>query len=122
MKRESRLFLQDILEAAQHIEQFVAGFEYLQFQNDDKTSSAVIRKLEIIGEATKQIPDTIKTKYPEIKWKEIMGMRDRLIHGYFGVDYSLVWDTTQTDIPKLITEISRVLREIDQEAQASKAN
>ncbi len=119
MKRDSRLFLRDILEAAQQIKSFVAGFDYLQFQSDDKTSSAVIRKLEIIGEAVKHIPDAIKEKYPNIKWKEVAGMRDRLVHGYFGVDYSLVWDTTQTDIPRLITEISQILNEL---AQATKPN
>lgn len=122
MKREPRLFLQDILEAAQLIRQFVAGFDYLQFQNDDKTTSAVIRKLEIIGEATKQIPDAIKIKYPDFRWREIASMRDRLIHGYFGVDYSLIWDTAQTDIPKLITQISRVLNELNQETQEPDSN
>lgn len=122
MKRDARLFLRDIIEAAQQIKLFVAGFDYLQFQSDDKTSSAVIRKLEIIGEAVKNIPDAVKQNYSAIKWREIAGMRDRLIHGYFGVDYSLVWDTTQTDIPRLITEISQVLRELDQEAQAPEPN
>lgn len=81
MKREFKLFLKDILEASQHIREFVAGLDYLQFQSDEKTISAVIRKLEIIGEAVKHIPDNFKEQHPTIKWKAVAGMRDRLIHG-----------------------------------------
>ncbi len=119
MKRDLKLFLQDILEASQHIVQFVEGFDYLKFQNDDKTTSAVIRKLEIIGEAVKHVPDAIKEKSPSIKWKAVAGMRDRLIHGYFGVDYSLVWDTTQRDIPKLIAEISQLLTDLQRDSAST---
>ena len=67
--------------------------DFREFCADDKTSSAVIRKLEIIGEATKNIPDNIQKQYPNIPWREMAGMRDKLIHFYFGVDYKLVWTT-----------------------------
>jgi len=83
--REYSLYLKDILEAMAAIEKFVAGMEFEDFKNDDRTSSAVIRKFEIIGEAIKHIPDEIRNKYPQIKWKQMAGMRDRLIHFYFGV-------------------------------------
>ncbi len=77
--------------ACDDIQEFTKGMQYSQFVHDKKTTSAVIRQFEIIGEAAKHIPASIKKKYPEIPWKDMSGMRDRLIHGYFGVDYQLVW-------------------------------
>lgn len=85
--RDCKLYLNDILAALDSIEQFVAGMDLEAFRADDKTTSAVMRKLEIIGEATKQIPDEIRRNHPDIPWKEMGGMRDKLIHFYFGVDY-----------------------------------
>ena len=76
---------------------------------DDKTSSAVIRKFEIIGEATKQISDDVKIKYPAIPWKAMAGMRDKLIHFYAGVDHRLVWETIQTKLPELKKLLQQVL-------------
>ncbi len=73
------------------IEKFIEGMNFEAFQADDKTASAVMRKLEIIGEATKQVPQEVRDKYPQVPWREMAGMRDKLIHFYFGVDYSLVW-------------------------------
>lgn len=69
------------------IEVFLGDMSFDELEDDDKTSSAVIRKFEIIGEATKQLPNELKEKYPEIPWKSMSGMRDRLIHAYFGIDY-----------------------------------
>ncbi len=89
MKRDYALFVQDILAAMDAIEQFVQGMDLQEFRQDDKTSSAVVRKLEIISEAVKHIPTPLRRKYPDIPWKEMAGMRDRLIHGYFGVDLDL---------------------------------
>jgi uncharacterized protein with HEPN domain len=84
MKRDYRLYLQDIIDAMESIVRFIAGMKLEDFIGDDKTVSAVIRKFEVIGEATKQVPDEVRVKYPEIPWKEMAGMRDRLIHFYFG--------------------------------------
>jgi uncharacterized protein with HEPN domain len=94
--RDYTLYLKDILTAIESIEGFTAGMDLDAFQVDDKTTSAVMRKLEIIGEAVKQIPDEIRQKHSQVPWKEMAGMRDKLIHFYFGVDYHLVW--------KIITE------------------
>ncbi len=88
--RDHTLCLKDILAAIHSIEEFVAGMDLEMFQTDDKTRSAVVRKLEVIGEAAKQIPEEMRQKYPAVPWKEMAGMRDKLIHFYFGVDYPLV--------------------------------
>lgn len=113
MKRDLKLFLKDILLACKDIQDFVAGMKLDQFIKDRKTSSAVIRQFEIIGEATKKIPESLRIKYPGIPWKDISGMRDRLIHGYFGVDYYLVWDTIQSEIPELIAYVQQIILDLD---------
>lgn len=111
--RECSLYLKDILEAMAAIEKFVAGMEFEDFKNDDKTSSAVIRKFEIIGEAIKHIPEEIRNKYPQIRWKQMAGMRDRLIHFYFGVKYDLVWHTIKDVIPKVKPIVQGILKDIE---------
>ena len=99
--RNYKLYFRDISNAMESIETFVEGMDFEEFKKDDKTSSAVIRKFEIIGEATKQIPEEIRQKYPQVPWKEMAGMRDRLIHFYFGIDYKLVWKTIKKRIPQV---------------------
>jgi len=107
--RDYKLYLTDILEAIESTERFVAGLDAEGFKHDDKTSSAVIRKFEIIGEAAKNVPDIVKQRYPDIPWKEMAGMRDKLIHFYFGVDYDLVWSTIKNRLPQLKLLISLAL-------------
>jgi len=107
--RDYTLYLKDIVGAIESIEGFIAGMELEAFQTDDKTTSAVMRKLEIIGEAVKQLPDEIRQKHPNIPWKEMAGMRDKLIHFYFGVDYHLVWKTITERLPQVKQEIQKVL-------------
>jgi len=109
--RDYTLYLKDILTAIDNIEGFVAGMGLEAFQTDDKTSSAVVRKLEIIGEAAKQIPDEIRQKYPDVPWKEMAGMRDKLIHFYFGVDYPLVWGVVENRLPEVRREIQKILQD-----------
>lgn len=111
--RDVSLYLQDILDAMLAIEQFVEGIGFEEFKEDDKTSSAVVRKLEIIGEAAKQITDDIKSKYPQLPWKEMAGMRDRLIHFYFGIKYELVWHTIKDVIPVVKPVIREILKYIN---------
>jgi len=111
--RNHNLYLKDILAAIDSIEEFVKGMDLEAFRADDKTTSAVIRKLEIIGEATKQIPDEIRQIYPTVLWKEMAGMRDKLIHFYFGVDYQLVWRAIKGRLPKIKQEIRKILLEWD---------
>lgn len=110
--RDISLYLQDILDAMLAIEQFVEGISFDEFKTDDKTSSAVIRKFEIIGEAAKQIPEEIRNKYPLIPWKEMSGLRDRLIHFYFGIKYELVWYTIKDVIPQVKPAIQEILKSL----------
>ncbi len=110
--RNYKLYLQDILNAFEAIEEFVEDMSFKEFKEDDKTSSAVIRKFEIIGEATKHIPDEIRQKYPQIPWKEMAGMRDRLIHLYFGIDYNLVWRTIKEALPNLTSLLKKIIKEL----------
>jgi len=113
--RDYNLYLSDILKAMESIEEFVKDMSFEQLRSDDKTSSAVIRKFEIIGEATKQIPDDIKQRHPNVPWKDMSGMRDRLIHIYFGVDYNLVWTAIKERIPQVKPLIKKILDESIQE-------
>jgi len=107
--RNHRLYLKDILDALESIEKFVHDMGFEEFKRDDKTVSAVIRKFEIVGEATKQIPEEIKKKSPQTPWKEMAGMRDRLIHFYFGVDHQLVWTAIKERIPLVKAYIKKIL-------------
>ncbi|WP_298817048.1 HepT-like ribonuclease domain-containing protein [Chloroflexus sp.] len=111
--RDYTLYLKDSLRAIESIEGFISGMDLETFQADDKTTSAVMRKLEIIGEAAKQIPDEIRQKHSQIPWKEMAGMRDKLIHFYFGVDYHLVWKAITERLPHVKREIEKTLQSAD---------
>lgn len=111
--RDPTLYLKDILDAMDAIEKFVEDIEFDEFKRDDKTSSAVIRKFEIIGEATKNIPDKIRQTHPGIPWKEMAGMRDKLIHFYFGIKYDLVWRTIEDVIPEVKPLIQKILKSLE---------
>jgi uncharacterized protein with HEPN domain len=113
--RRLQFYFIDIFEALDDIFCFCQDMDFEEFSQDRKTIYAVIRGLEIIGEAVKHIPEPLRRKYPEIPWKEIAGMRDKLIHAYFGVDVRLVWETVKQDLPLLKIELEKVKKQEFQE-------
>lgn len=113
MKRNYQMFIRDIWDSINKIEQFVEGLSFEDFVNDDKTVSAVIRKLEIIGEATKNIPSSTKQKYPQLNWRGMAGMRDKLIHNYFGVDFEILWKVIKEDIPNIKPLVKQILDDLE---------
>jgi uncharacterized protein with HEPN domain len=110
MKREYEDYLHDMLENAEKALSFVQGLDYDRFCKDDKAMYAVIRAFEIIGEAARQIPEDIRAANTEIPWREIMGMRNKLTHEYFGVNTKVVWRTVQEDLPEIIPVLRNMLR------------
>ncbi len=113
MKRSVELYIKDIVEYMERAEEHIKGLEHKQFLKDRKTCDALIRCIEVIGEATENIPDDIRSKYPSIPWRDIAGMRDKIIHGYFIVDSEEVWLAVKEDIPKLKPLIKKVLEDLE---------
>ncbi len=91
---------------------YLNGLSYEQLSNDSKTQDAIIRNIEIIGEATKHLSDAVKLRYNHIPWKEIAGTRDRLIHGYFGVNLDIIWEIATIDLPKLKSDFEEIRNKI----------
>ena len=110
-ERGDSTLLQDIEEAVRRIDEYAQSVTFGQFKKDIKTQDAVVRNLEIIGEAVKNISSTFKRKHPEVDWKNIAGLRDRLIHDYFGVNWDIVWDVVKTKVPELGRRVEDFLRE-----------
>lgn len=112
MDREFVDYLTDIIDAMEKAQTFIANLSYNQFTKDDRSVFAVIRALEIVGEATKNIPDNIRKENPDIPWKDMAGMRDVLIHDYFGVDIETVWLTVTKKIPEIKPLLQKILERL----------
>jgi len=111
MRRDYRLYLEDIIDAAEAVREYVAGMGKSELARDRRTSDAVVRNLEVIGEAVKKLPAQVKRDHPEVEWKKIAGLRDILIHDYFGIDVDIVWDVLQNKVPVLVEQVRRILIE-----------
>jgi uncharacterized protein with HEPN domain len=109
MSRDATVWLADIVEACDRISEYVVGLDELSFRADRKTVDAVVRNLEVIGEAVKHLPESMRTSAPNIEWRRIAGLRDILAHAYFGIDEAIVWSIVTTKVPALRTEVGRMM-------------
>lgn len=111
MRRGDKEYLLDILEGCRRIIRYTEGLSYEEFLSNEEKQDAVIRNIEVIGEAVKKVTSQLKDKYTQINWKKIAGMRDKLIHFYFGVKLEVVWVVTTKEIPELEGKIKEILKE-----------
>ena len=100
-KRPAALFIEDIRESIARIERYTAGLDRAGFEADQKTVDAVVRNLEIIGEAARQLPEELTRRNPQIEWRKIAGLRNRIVHDYFGLDLQMIWQVIRSDLPAL---------------------
>lgn len=112
-RRELGDYIQDILDAIVEIKEFIQGMRFENFAKEKKAINAVVRSLEVIGEATKKIPEDLRERYPQIPWRRMAGMRDKLIHEYFGIDLEIIWEVINNELPPVKPMIQRVLKDIE---------
>jgi uncharacterized protein with HEPN domain len=115
MKRSVKLYINDILEYMERAESHINSLSFEEFLKEEKTCDAVIRCIEVIGEAAKNIPDEIRNRYPFIPWRDMAGMRDKIIHAYFIVDFETVWLVVKEEIPRLKPMIMKVSEDLEKE-------
>lgn len=111
MLRDPKVLFHDVLDGICKISRYTEGMTSEHFHDDEKTVDAVVRNLEIIGEAVKQVPENLRDRYTDVDWQRIAGLRDVLIHGYFGVDLDIVWDIVQNKLPVLQEQVSKIIAE-----------
>ena len=99
--RDSKVYIQDIKDAVRRIETYTKGITFASFENNQMLVDAVIRNLVIIGESVKNLPEDIKKEFPDVEWKKIAGLRDILVHAYFGINKKIVWDIIKNKVPEL---------------------
>jgi uncharacterized protein with HEPN domain len=114
-KRELDDFLQDILEAIGAVERFLSGASFEEFAQNEEKIFAVEKAMEIIGEAVKNLPNSLRSQYPEIPWKNISGMRDKLVHEYWSTDVNILWRTAQQRVPELKVQVIRIRQELQKD-------
>lgn len=115
MARDEMLYLRHMLDAINIVEEYLQGVNEQNFKDTRLIQDGVIRQIEIIGEAARHISKDIRTAYPEIPWQDVAGMRDKLIHDYFGVDIEKVWDTAKDDLPILRKQVTGILKDFGQD-------
>ena len=113
MPRDYRVFLDDILEAARKVLAYTAGLSQVQFFSDRKTVEAVVWNPQIIGEAAKNVPEEIRSRYPDVPWRDMAGLRDIIVHQYFGIKLDVIWKVIQNDLPSVEYQVRDILKQQD---------
>jgi uncharacterized protein with HEPN domain len=112
-ERSYQFYLEDMLLSMERIQEYIEGLEFIQFKQRYMVVDAVIRNFEVIGEASKHVPDAITNKYPEIPWKKMYKLRNIVTHEYFGIDYEVIWEVAKNDLPQNYADL-KTLVEIEQ--------
>ena len=107
-RRATPLLVDDIWEAIEKVERYIAGLKHDDFVTDDKTVDSVVRNLEIIGEAANRLPEAFRNEHAEIEWRQIIGLRNRIVHDYFNIDMEIVWEIVQNDLPIFKSKLSQI--------------
>jgi uncharacterized protein with HEPN domain len=104
-KRDPEVLVEDMVTAIRKIERYTDGMNQEQFRQDEKTADAVVRNLEILGEAARQLPEDFVVRHPNVSWRQIAGLRNRIVHGYFGLDLEIIWQVIRHDLPQLQAQL-----------------
>ena len=112
MKKDPKIFLIHIVTSVEAIETYINGLTKDQFVDSQQTQDAIIRRVEIIGEAVKNLPNDFRKQHPDVSWKQATGMRDMMIHEYFGVDLNIVWKTINKDLPPFKEQVAKIIKEL----------
>lgn len=120
MKKDPIIFLEHIADCIENIQVFMEGVSQERFNHNIEKQSAVFRQIEVIGEAVKNLPEDIRGQYPRVPWKDIVGMRDKLLHHYFGVNLPLVWSVIKEDLPPLKENIANIIRDLKEKGVGEK--
>ncbi len=113
MPRDYKIYLRDIIECIEKIQDYTAGLSSVDFCNDGKTIDAVIRNLEIIGEAARRLPEEFRIKFPDVEWRRIVSLRNILIHEYPGIDLETIWDIVENKLSSLEKQVNKILKDLN---------